>query len=158
LAIVLVASVAVVTTQETVEPNSPRVFTAEDLVRLEASLIDASHAAASKLGRKDLMVTSTHEFGLRHRSGPAPAEQHPDLTDLIIVKSGGAAIQIGGTIADPRGSNGELRGASIVGGQTYPARPGDMFNIPPKVAHQWIIKPGESISFFNIKVKGQAGS
>jgi hypothetical protein len=156
--VALVVPLGVVTAQESVKPNRMQAFSAEDLIRLEATLIDASHAVESRLGRKDLMETSIHRFGLRHRSGPASAEQHADVTDLIIVRSGGAAIQIGGKIAAPRGTDGELRGDSIVGGQTYPARPGDMFNVPPHVAHQWIIKPGESISFLNIKFKGQPGS
>ena len=156
--IALVAHLGVVTAQESVEPNRVQVFSVEDLIRLEATLIDASHAAESRLGRKDLMETSIHRWGLRHRSGPAPAEQHADVTDLLIVRSGGAAFHIGGEIAAPRGTDGELRGNSIVGGQTYPARPGDMFNVPPHVAHQWIIEPGESISFFNIKFKEQPGS
>ena len=158
LIVALAAPFVVVTAQESVEPNRTQAFPAEDLIRLEATLIDESHAAESKLGRKDLMETSVHRFGLRHRSGPAPAEQHADVTDLIIVRSGGAAIRIGGEIATPRGADGELRGNSIVGGQTYPARPGDMFNVPPHVAHQWIIEPGESISFLNIKVKEKPGS
>jgi hypothetical protein len=158
LALVLTVVAAAPTAQESLQPNTPQVFTAEDIVRLEATLIEQSHAAASRMGRKDLMDTEEHSFGLRHRSGPAPAEQHADLTDLIIVKSGGAAMHIGGTIAEARGENGELRGNRITGGTTYPARPGDMFNIPPKVAHQWIIEPGQSVSFFNIKIKGKPAS
>jgi hypothetical protein len=54
-------------------------------------------------------------------SGPNLIERYDtedlDITDVIVVKSGAAAIPIGGEVVDPRGSEGELRADSIRGGE-----------------------------------------
>lgn len=139
--------------QEAVEPNRLEVLSAADLDTLEKALVGQALAARSKFGRKDVLDTESHSIGLRHRAGPASAEQHPDITDIMIVKSGEASMHLGGEIVNPTGAKGELRGASIRGGRVVRARPGDIFNVPPNVAHQWIVAPGEAVSFFNIKVR-----
>lgn len=88
----------------------------------------------------------------RHESGKA--ELHEDDTDITLVLAGRATLVAGGTMQssekiDERNSMGE----GIVGGDSYTLKVGDLLNIPPQTPHQFLIAPGDSVTYLTIKVR-----
>jgi mannose-6-phosphate isomerase-like protein (cupin superfamily) len=67
--------------------------------------------------------------------------------------AGACSLVLGGTVKDARSTGpGEIRGASIDGGQTYEMRPGDIINIPARTAHQVIVPAGGWIMYMVVKI------
>ncbi len=58
---------------------------------------------------------------------------------------------IGGKSTGP----GELRGTSIQGGVSKKLAAGDIVNIPVKTPHQTLVKAGQKITYFVVKVKAK---
>lgn len=86
------------------------------------------------------LQTPTHRFSLVTRSAARPgvAESHEGASDIFFAIAGSGRIVTGGTINAPAplpGMPGELRGASMTGGQSYDLKPGALINIPPSTAY-----------------------
>ena len=62
-----------------------------------------------------------------------------------------AASAIGAKSTGP----GELRGTSIQGGVCKTLAAGDIVNIPAKTPHQTLVKAGQKITYFVVKVKAR---
>jgi hypothetical protein len=89
-------------------------------------------------------------LGVRERSGKA--ELHRDYAYMDVILDGSATLITGGAIADPTASaNGEVLGTSIVGGKSTVIHKGDILHIPANTAHQMMIPPGGSLTYFVIK-------
>jgi mannose-6-phosphate isomerase-like protein (cupin superfamily) len=88
-----------------------------------------------------------------HREGTGEAEFHENADDFTIVQSGSASVIIGGTMKDPRTTGpGEIRSATIEGGETYKIEAGDVFNIPSKTPHQVVVPAGGQVTYMCLKV------
>jgi mannose-6-phosphate isomerase-like protein (cupin superfamily) len=103
-----------------------------------------AHWSADELtggrARQFPLQTPTHRFSLVTRSAahPGVAESHEGASDIFFAIAGSGRIVTGGTInaATPLpGMSGELRGASMTGGQSYDLKPGALINIPPSTAY-----------------------
>src|SRR5579871_4773199 len=93
-----------------------------------------------------------HSMSLVHREGPGEAELHETQSDIMFIRSGEAAIVIGGTIPNGHHTTAhEVRGASIEGGEKQPLRPGDVLHIPPRTPHQMILEPGQKLDYVAVK-------
>jgi mannose-6-phosphate isomerase-like protein (cupin superfamily) len=96
------------------------------------------------------------------RDSPGGAEVHLMDTDVTYIIKGSATIITGGTVVDvnphPASRPGnphpeyEIRGARIVGGQTYHLSAGDSIVIPKGVPHQYSEVHGP-FWYFNVKVR-----
>lgn len=158
LSIALLWIVASVAAQDSLQPNHTLHFAIKDLDGIEKTLV--ADAQASGTAGKELWNAPLTRTGLRYRSKTATPEQHRDLTDVVWVKSGSATVQIGGELVEPKGTgtDGELTGTSIRGGEKFQASAGDIFNIPPGVPHQYFLEPGKTIAYYSVKVREKAST
>jgi hypothetical protein len=71
-----------------------------------------------------------------HRVGTDLAETHENAADFLYVIFGEADVVVGGTMVDGKTTGpGEIRGASVNGGETRKASAGDVLHIRPKASH-----------------------
>lgn len=93
-----------------------------------------------------LHVLSDHEDYLVEvvgRTTSGVPELHPHFIDFAVVQEGEGTLTWGGTNTTSRDTGGgELRGGTIVGGQTRDLKPGDYIQMPAGVWHQFTLKPG----------------
>jgi glc operon protein GlcG len=86
-----------------------------------------------------------------HRSGPGEAEVHAHDTDIFYVLKGRADLIVGGTVNEPRQvSEGEIRGASIEGGELHVIASGDVVVVPRGVPH-WFRRVDTPFSYYVVK-------
>jgi mannose-6-phosphate isomerase-like protein (cupin superfamily) len=91
------------------------------------------------------------QYNAKTKSGIA--EMHAHWADTFIVTGGEASILLGGTIPNARSeSEGEMRGVAIVGGREHKLSKGDIVHVAANTPHQFILAPGQSITFLNVKV------
>jgi mannose-6-phosphate isomerase-like protein (cupin superfamily) len=89
---------------------------------------------------------------ITRRDGDGEAEFHENFVDFFIVEAGEASVIVGGEVVTPRTTGpGEIRGASITGGQRVQLKAGDIMRIPAKTAHQVLVP--KSFLYYVIKVK-----
>jgi mannose-6-phosphate isomerase-like protein (cupin superfamily) len=89
-------------------------------------------------------------LGFRDRSGGA--ELHKNYADIDVVLDGTCTLVVGGTIPDAKTTGpGEVRGASVQGGQSTVLHKGDILHIPANVPHQMLLPPGGTLTYFVIK-------
>jgi mannose-6-phosphate isomerase-like protein (cupin superfamily) len=78
---------------------------------------------------------------------------HKTKTDVIVIEQGSATLVFGGTIPDARTTQAnELRGKSIQHGESRKLTPGDIVRIPAGTPHQFILKKGEAVAYFAMKL------
>ncbi len=106
-----------------------------------------------KFAWQGLGTYDNHLIGISHREGDGSAELHETQTDIMIVDSGTATLIVGGTIVAPKTIKpNEVRGTSIVGGETRELSPGDIVHIPANIPHQLKIANGTKFTYLVIKV------
>ncbi len=90
---------------------------------------------------------------LVYRNAPGEAEFHEGAADFTIIHAGEGTLVLGGQVKGGRTTGpGEIRGASIEGGQSYPVTAGDVINIPAKTPHQMMVAKGKEITYMVVKV------
>jgi mannose-6-phosphate isomerase-like protein (cupin superfamily) len=113
----------------------------------------ASKVDAKKLALERLSAFANHAAMIAHREGDGEAELHEKQVDFLIVESGAATLVVGGTIVDGKTTApGEIRGASIKGGERHSLSSGDIVHIEAKVPHQLLVASGQELTYFVIKV------
>jgi uncharacterized protein GlcG (DUF336 family)/quercetin dioxygenase-like cupin family protein len=86
-----------------------------------------------------------------HRTGPGEAEVHSHDTDIFYVLKGSADLIVGGKVSEPHQlSEGEIRGASIEGGEPRVIASGDVVVIPRGVPH-WFRHVNTPFSYYVVK-------
>jgi uncharacterized protein GlcG (DUF336 family)/quercetin dioxygenase-like cupin family protein len=86
-----------------------------------------------------------------HRTGPGEAEVHLHDTDIFYVLKGSADLIVGGKVSEPHQlSEGEIRGASIEGGEPRVIAGGDVVVIPRGVPH-WFKHVNTPFSYYVVK-------
>jgi glc operon protein GlcG len=86
-----------------------------------------------------------------HRAGPGQAEIHVHDTDIFYILKGHADLVVGGTVNDPHPvAEGEVRGASIEGGEPRAIAAGDVVVIPRGVPH-WFRHVDTPFSYYVVK-------
>jgi mannose-6-phosphate isomerase-like protein (cupin superfamily) len=106
-----------------------------------------------KVATESLGGWGNHSMSVVHREGSGQAELHETQSDILFIRSGDAAIVVGGTIPDGRKTTvHEIRGSKIEGGQKQPLHPGDVLHISPRTPHQMILEPGQKLDYYAVKV------
>jgi mannose-6-phosphate isomerase-like protein (cupin superfamily) len=106
-----------------------------------------------KVATESLGGWGNHSMSLVHREGSGEAELHETQSDILFIRSGDAAIVVGGTIRNGRTTTAhEIRGPGIEGGEKQPLHPGDVLHIAPKTPHQMILEPGQKLDYYAVKV------
>jgi mannose-6-phosphate isomerase-like protein (cupin superfamily) len=95
-----------------------------------------------------------HYTMLAFRLGPGGGELHQSFADLFYILDGHATLVTGGEVADPKTTApGEIRGSAVKGGAAQDLKAGDVVHIPAGTPHQMLIKPGESVTYFVVKIE-----
>ncbi|MBV8841545.1 MAG: hypothetical protein JO307_01930 [Bryobacterales bacterium] len=127
------------------------VWTPAELKNYEKTLqgkVDQNHTSSERL--PDL---EGHTVLIVHREGTGQAETHETQADFVYVISGEANVVVGGTMVDGKSTGtGEIRGASINGGETKKTSAGDVLHIPPKQPHLFKLDPGKQITYLVVKL------
>jgi mannose-6-phosphate isomerase-like protein (cupin superfamily) len=88
------------------------------------------------------------------RTASGGVEVHAHFSDIFVITDGHATLITGGTVVDATtNANGETHGTSIQNGTTQPLAKGDVVHIPAGVPHQMLLAPGDTLSYFVVKVK-----
>jgi mannose-6-phosphate isomerase-like protein (cupin superfamily) len=147
LSVILIAAVALGAI-----PAGYSHWTTARIDQLSASL-PAKMNKSVKVSTEPLGGWGNHSMSLVHREGSGEAELHETQSDILFIRSGDAAIIVGGTISQPRRTSAhEIRGPSIEGGEKQPLHPGDVLHIPPRTPHQMILEPGQRLNYYAVKV------
>ena len=135
----------------------------EELAQIAASALGASAPAAVRLidkGRvaaafvkgEPLVETSDYKVHASHRDAAGKSEVHLADTDILYMLSGSAMVVTGGAMVDPvTVEPGEIRGASIKGGERRQLAPGDVMIVPKGVPH-WFQSLSGPIDYYAVKV------
>jgi hypothetical protein len=135
-------------------------FTTEQQDSLLKSDLDAAlKKDSSSLLAVHVLGTSKENapYMLGIRTVPGSVEMHEEWDDVAIIRSGHCILKTGNKVTGERKENPEHSG-NWVGGiiQDVTERslaPGDFIIIPALLAHQYIPTPGDSLTYWTIKVK-----
>jgi mannose-6-phosphate isomerase-like protein (cupin superfamily) len=96
--------------------------------------------------------TPGHAAILLRRTAPGKAEVHQNQADVWYVIDGGCVFVTGGTVVGgAQESPGEIRGASITGGEERQLAKGDFIRVPAGVPH-WVKQvDGKEIVYIVVK-------
>ncbi|MGD0733356.1 MAG: hypothetical protein ABR956_18980, partial [Terracidiphilus sp.] len=84
-----------------------------------------------------------HSTMLSFRGRDGLAELHANFADIFVVLDGRATLVTGGTVAGAETiAPGEVRGATIEGGERRELRGGDVAHVPAGLPHQMLV-PGD---------------
>jgi glc operon protein GlcG len=121
--------------------------TARAVTFLAAPEVQAAFAAG-----RPLAETADYKVHASRRDAAGQAEVHERDTDVIHILTGTAVFVTGGTVVEPKATApGEIRGASIAGGETRRLQPGDVVVVPRGVPHWFREVPGP-LTYYVVKV------
>jgi mannose-6-phosphate isomerase-like protein (cupin superfamily) len=130
------------------DPTQPLFWSVNQLKEIDQRA-NAKLNPERHLGTERLLDSAFVAF----RNGSGEAELHQKQADLIIVRSGGGAVLVGGKMigGKPTGPD-EVRGTSIEGATKYPIAAGDTLYIPANTVHQFWMEPGQSFTAMVVKL------
>ena len=92
-------------------------------------------------------------YAIAHRDTSNGLERHDAWTDILVVQSGSATILTGGRQQGAAESApGEWRGGTAIGATRQVIRAGDVVTTPAGTPHQFLLAPGEKITYIVFKV------
>src|SRR5687767_2576931 len=98
--------------------------------------IQSAEVAAAFAKGKPLIENDEFKIHAGRREQPGQAELHDHDTDIFYVLEGSATFVTGGRIVDSTTTApGEIRGASIQGGETRQLQKGDIIVVPAGTPH-----------------------
>src|SRR6266700_1239492 len=117
--------------------------------------IDLHKLPLNNIGESEINLierTPEHAAILLRRTLPGQAEVHEHQADAWYVIDGGCDFVTGGTVIDgAQESPGEIRGASIAGGEEHHIAKGDFIRVPAGVPH-WVKKiEGKELVYIVVK-------
>ncbi len=111
---------------------------------------------SNRFAGRDLEKYINHYTMLAYRDATGSSEIHEHEADIFFIQDGEAVIITGGKMTGGHTTKpGELRGTGVEGGEKHTLKAGDVIHIPAGVPHQMLISPGNSITYFVVKVQGQ---
>jgi glc operon protein GlcG len=122
-------------------------------VSRKVSYID--HAMVTRGFDKGAVLVNANNYMIHasHREQDGLAEIHTLDTDLVYVLEGSATLVTGGQTPDARVTEpNELRGTTIVGGESRPVAKGDVVVIPAGVPHMFTEVRG-ALNYYVVKVR-----
>ncbi|MEX5212983.1 MAG: heme-binding protein [Nitrospiraceae bacterium] len=126
------------------------------VTHIESRQVSASFRNGAVLvGEDETMMHAARNYMVHasHRDKPGLVEIHMLDTDIVYVLEGSATLVTGGT---PAGSKSiaphELRGTSVIGGESRQLVPGDVIIIPNGVPH-WFKEVSAPFNYYVVKVR-----
>lgn len=95
-----------------------------------------------------------HFTMLAYRSRGGAGELHQHFADIFFIVEGHATLLTGGQLTDPKVLRpGEMAGTAVQGGSAQELHVGDIVHIPAGMPHQMLVAPGDSVTYFVVKVE-----
>jgi mannose-6-phosphate isomerase-like protein (cupin superfamily) len=147
---VLLLTTAVLLTAAQVSPTAstpplPSVYVSHDQA---ATVIAKPKGPEAASGGAIFSKDTTIRFGIVRRGAGDP-EEHDKTSHNWVIIDGEATIVVGGTMIGRHSTgNGEWKGTSAEGGETYHLSKGDMIRIPAGTQHWFKEVPTQTIAFY----------
>ena len=91
---------------------------------------------------------------LANRRGAGEVEVHDKTNHIFIIVEGEATFVTGGTLVGAKNTApGQIRAASLNGGQTHQLRKGDVITVPVKTPHWWKEVSTKTIAYYAINTE-----
>jgi mannose-6-phosphate isomerase-like protein (cupin superfamily) len=91
---------------------------------------------------------------LANRRGSGEVEVHDKTNHIFIIVEGEATFVTGGTLVGAKNTApGQIRAASLNGGQTHQLSKGDVITIPAKTPHWWKEVQTKTIAYYAINTE-----
>jgi mannose-6-phosphate isomerase-like protein (cupin superfamily) len=91
---------------------------------------------------------------LAQRRGAGEVEVHENTNHVFIIVEGEATFVTGGTLVGAKNTApGQIRAASVQGGQTYHLTKGDVVTIPAKTPHWFKEVPTQTIAYYGVNTE-----
>jgi glc operon protein GlcG len=117
------------------------------------TFIDSANVARGFDKGAVLVSAGNYMVHASHRESDGIAEIHTLDTDIIYVLKGGATLVTGGGVPEARPTEpNELRGPTIVGGESRRVRKGDVIVVPAGVPHMFT-DVAEPLNYYVVKVR-----
>lgn len=112
-------------------------------------------AARGNGSSSETLTTYPRHFTMlafRSRSGGGELHQH--FADIFFIVDGHSTLLTGGHLTDSKEIRpGEMAGTGVEGGSAQDLHTGDVVHIPAGMPHQMQVAPGESVTYFVVKVE-----
>ena len=103
-------------------------------------------------GAQALLVEARDLTGDELHAGDV--EVHDKTHHIVIIVEGEATFVTGGTLVGAKNTApGQIRAASLTGGQTHQLKKGDVITIPAKTPHWWKDVPTKTIAYYAINTE-----
>jgi quercetin dioxygenase-like cupin family protein len=109
-----------------------------DQIRQSARAAQADRPSSSK----PIIAAPPYVLNLEHRTGTAPASQHPVEAEIIMVLDGAGIITTGGALVNATAANGNISGSGITDGTPRHMVKGDIMMVPQNVPHMMVPDAG----------------
>ena len=107
-----------------------------------------------KNAAEQFLTAGGYQAVLVHREGDGEAELDENDAVLLILESGEATLVTGGKLVDPKTPTfGEVRAASLPGGEKTALAEEDVVVIPANLAHQILVAAGKQVTYLVIRHK-----
>jgi mannose-6-phosphate isomerase-like protein (cupin superfamily) len=117
-------------------------------------------AAAGDGSASETLTRYPHHYTMlafRNRAGGGELHEHD--ADLFYILDGHSTIMTGGELVNPKTvAPGEVRADSVKGGTSQELHPGDVVHIPAGMPHQMRVAPGDTVTYFVVKIEESPGS
>ena len=91
---------------------------------------------------------------LANRRGSGEVEVHENTNHVFIIVEGEATFVTGGTLVGARNTApGQIRAASVEGGQTHHLTKGDVITVPAKTPHWFKEVPTKTIAYYAVNIE-----
>lgn len=154
---ILISVFSIVSFSQMRQPSTPiRPF----IVKPKQSVADLEKSLQGENKVEDLIGGEGMQLrvAVQHdeRKDSADAEVHDAADDVFYVLEGSAQLTLGGKLENPREATpGEWKSKTIIGGQTFTIRKGDLIVVPRGTPHQRINTKGKTFSLILIKIFSQ---
>lgn len=129
-----------------------------DFIRAD-NLADAAKRLDGRKTRGETMLTSSDEqstFLLVHRTVSSEPEVHARWDDVVIVRAGTGALELGDSlVGSAYRAAGERKGGTITMRYSILVRAGDMVRIPAGVPHAFTVPRDSALDYFVLKQRRQ---
>ena len=119
-----------------------------------AKQLRAKAAAGDGSASETLEKYPHHYTMLAFRQSSGGGELHQNFAVIFFIVDGHATVVTGGALVDAwTSAPGEIRGKSVDGGSRQDVKAGDVVHIPAGLPHQTLVSPGNSVTYFVVKVE-----
>jgi hypothetical protein len=104
-------------------------------------------------GSSQKVQFDNHGWSIAHREKSGMVESHGTRAIVMIVQSGEATLVVGMDVVDAKSTTpGEIHGTSIRNGIERKVSAGDIINMPAGLPHQFLLEPGQQITYIDVIV------